>query len=331
MAVADELARLIALRDAGHLTDEEFQGAKDAVLGQTRILESMTPEPPTAGIHDPSGDETPQTLATASEPTRQSRRPLLVALAVLIVLLAGGVAYVLSGSSRHQVTRGHSSPTSSPTASPASTFASPTTASPASPLPSLTTASPASPLPSLTAASPASPLPSLTTAASTSPAPVPPTVTSKALLAALHGRPLVADPDIPAAVISASSDYTPPGDSVPSARLLGGVSFTIAGNQTSGVDANILIFEGPQDAAAQNQQELDTAQAGGTPYSTLTVDKNIVSCSPKGSVCLATVGRAAIRSASYSDADNKYVVASIRAAMRTVAAARAAVVAQRTP
>ncbi len=219
MAVADELARLIALRDAGHLTDEEFQGAKDAVLGQTRILESMTPEPPTAGIHDPSGDETPQTLATASEPTRQSRRPLLVALAVLIVLLAGGVAYVLSGSSRHQVTRGHSSPTSSPTASPASTFASPTTASPASPLPSLT------------AASPASPLPSLTTAASTSPAPVPPTVTSKALLAALHGRPLVADPDIPAAVISASSDYTPPGDSVPSARLLGGVSFTIAGTK----------------------------------------------------------------------------------------------------
>jgi len=99
VAVADELARLIALRDAGHLTDEEFQGAKDALLGQTRISESMTPEPPTAGIHEPpSGDETPQTLAAASEPTRRSRRPLLVALAVLIVLLAGGVAHVLSGS-----------------------------------------------------------------------------------------------------------------------------------------------------------------------------------------------------------------------------------------
>ncbi len=237
MAVADELARLIALEDAGHLSDEEFQAAKAAVLGQTRIDHAPPPERPTAVIPAPPlGDEALQT-ATFPAATRRSRRPLLVALATLIILLAAGVAFVVTGS-KNQVASGGSSPNSAATESPAS------------------------------------PLPSLTTAASTSPAPAPPIVTSKALLAALHGRPLVADPDIPAAVVSASNDYTPPGDSVPSARLLGGVSFTIDANQSNAVDTNVLIFEGPQDAAAQNQQELDTAQAGGTPYSTLTVDKS---------------------------------------------------------
>jgi hypothetical protein len=298
VAVGDELARLIALKDAGHLSDEEFQAAKDAVLGQSQTGQTVASDQPTAVIPValPGDNATPPTQATSAQPTRRSRRPLAAAAGVMVLLLAGGgVLLVTSDSSESRVTITGASPTSI-----ASSASSPLDTS-------------------------ASPDPSQTQAPTPSAAPAPPVVTSTALLAALKGRPLAADPEIPPGLSSASSDYTPPGDSVPSARLLGGVSFTIDGHQTSGVDANILIFDGPQDAAAQNQQELATAESGGAPYSTLPSGLDIIHCSPKGDVCLGTVGRAAIRSASYSPEDNKYVLPSVRAAIRTVAAARAAV------
>ena len=127
MAVADELARLIALKDAGHLSGEEFQAAKAAVLGQTRIDHAPPPERPTAVIPAPPlGDEALQT-ATFSAPTRRSRRPLLVALATLSILLAAGVAFVVTGS-KNQVASGGPSPNSAATESPVSPVPSTTTA-----------------------------------------------------------------------------------------------------------------------------------------------------------------------------------------------------------
>jgi len=113
VALADELARLIALKDAGHLSDEEFQAAKDAVLGKPGIDQPMTAAHHTEVIQTPpSGDEAHPPLATHSKPTWRSRRPLLAALAVLSVLLAGGV-YAFNAS---RSTTSRSSTAASPTA-----------------------------------------------------------------------------------------------------------------------------------------------------------------------------------------------------------------------
>lgn len=76
MGVADELARLIAHRDAGELTDEEFQAAKADLLAHP---ERVRAEPGEAEVE------------TISPIRRRNRRRALFVAALIVVALVGWV------------------------------------------------------------------------------------------------------------------------------------------------------------------------------------------------------------------------------------------------
>jgi len=134
VAVADDLGRLIALREVGHLSNASSRAAKDAVLGQTQLAQPISAAPATVVIPEPpSGDEARPPLATDFEPTERSRRPLLVALALLIVLLAGCMrAPVASRSTPSQASTAASPTAASPTAASSTEVAPEASASPVS-------------------------------------------------------------------------------------------------------------------------------------------------------------------------------------------------------
>ncbi len=76
MGVADELARLIAHRDAGELTDEEFQAAKADLLSHPERARIET-----AGVE----------VEGISPVRRRNRRRALVAATVIVLALVGWV------------------------------------------------------------------------------------------------------------------------------------------------------------------------------------------------------------------------------------------------
>lgn len=76
MGVADELARLIAERDAGELSDEEFEAAKADVLAH-----------PERARVEPEVDE----VEPLSAQRRRNRRRALLAAALIVLVLVGWV------------------------------------------------------------------------------------------------------------------------------------------------------------------------------------------------------------------------------------------------
>lgn len=179
----------------------------------------------------------------------------------------------------------------------------PTSPSNATPAPAATAAAPA----------PASPSPTLT----------PKPVSAEAILAALQQEPLAHTPGLAGMPVTGPEEYITPGDSVPSARQLGGVEHMIDTGPQNAVFVAILMFEGPQDAETEVAQELTAAEAGGEGGESLAVDGTEVHCSQDGVACIAQVGRAYIRVAGGADIDVPYVLPGMRAAIATLATARA--------
>lgn len=158
---------------------------------------------------------------------------------------------------------------------------------------------------------------------SPSPSPAPRPVSARAILAALQQQPLAPDPGIPAEAVLGPEEYVPPGDVLPSARMLGGVGYQIDSGPGNAVWAAILMFEGAQDAQVEVDQELVLSESSGESYTEMTVNGNSVYCSADGVACIAAIGRAALRMAGGADVDVPYVLPAMRASIRTLAAARA--------
>lgn len=87
MGVADELARLVAQRDAGELTPEQFEAAKAIVLHH------VAPDP----AEPPPRDEEPSESATPTSSRRRRNRRWALAIAVAIVV--GLSVWVIVGES----------------------------------------------------------------------------------------------------------------------------------------------------------------------------------------------------------------------------------------
>jgi hypothetical protein len=131
------------MRDAGHLSEEEFQVAKDAVLGQPRTDPALTSEHPTAVIPLPPlvDEASAATLAISNAPLSAPealpkarhirRRWAVLGLTTVLVVGSTGGAYALIGS---RSTVSHT--TTAPSPPPAPTLAdspSPTVPSAVSP------------------------------------------------------------------------------------------------------------------------------------------------------------------------------------------------------
>jgi hypothetical protein len=161
--------------------------------------------------------------------------------------------------------------------------------------------------------------------------PLPPTASStpkivavEDIAAALLRQSLARVDALAGYAVDGPEEYMSPGDSVPSARLVGGAMYLIDTRPDSAIFVEILLFEGAQDASAHNAQDLVLGESAGEPFDDVTIDGNAAHCrSNDASECLATIGRAALRTSSVEAADLHLVEAAMLAAMRTLAAARA--------
>jgi hypothetical protein len=107
MSTADELAKLVALRDQGMLSDDEFQAEKARLLGSSSS--ESVPESPPEFIVSPPPPPVPPTGSPAAAGGGGAKKPggfalsgkqVLIGLVVLAVILAGtALGIVLTGSS----------------------------------------------------------------------------------------------------------------------------------------------------------------------------------------------------------------------------------------
>lgn len=156
------------------------------------------------------------------------------------------------------------------------------------------------------------------------PAPSPKPVSAESILAALRQQPLPKTAGLEGLAVSGPEEYVTPGDSVESARLLGGVVYAIDTGPQTGVFAAILMYEGPQDAQAELDGELVAAEAGGDPFIEKILAGTKVRCQSDGIVCTTTIGRAYIRVAGgVAESDAPVVEPATRAAIAALSAARA--------
>jgi hypothetical protein len=186
-------------------------------------------------------------------------------------------------------------------------------------------ASPSTPVPStgrVAAASPAAtagarPIPA-------APSPTQKPVSAEAILRALQEQPLIGTDRLEGRSVSGPDEYVTPGDTVESARFLGGVEYTIDTGPENAVFAAILMFEAPQDAQVELDGELVASESAGEPFIETSLDGTTVYCSPDGVVCTTTIGRAYIRVAGgVAAVDAPAVEPGTRAAIASLAAARA--------
>lgn len=143
-------------------------------------------------------------------------------------------------------------------------------------------------------------------------------------MAALLEQPLAPVQGYEQAPVDGPSEWYAPGDSVPSARLVGGVIYQVSTSDQSSVHSDIVLFEDPRDAQAEIEQEIVLSEAGGEPYGERTIDGTTVYCWSDGLACTATVGRAYLRVAGGTpEFDILAVAPTMRASRATLALARA--------